>query len=222
MFDGATDMASYGLLAVGTGGCRNIEFSASQVATGGRMRSNADIKIWGSSVEVDGPVSYGGTTNLPAAPNVTHDTTITVADLGFEVDDFAAGLADFSTPFHVHPHDFQTSAAVDEGVHYVVGDVNISGSSVDLTGVTIVATGRINLSGSSIDLSPADPGLPTLVSGSDACNHKAAINISASSLLWDGTIVAVDGMVRVSASTVRGGDVVAAAVRGSASSLELD
>ncbi|MEZ5298048.1 MAG: hypothetical protein R2697_17815 [Ilumatobacteraceae bacterium] len=107
------------------------------------------------------------------------------------------------------------------GVHYVDGDVNVSGNNIDLAGVTIIASGTINVSGSNIDLGTAAAGLPSLVSGSSACN-QAAVNLSGSGIRWDGTIVALSGMVRMSGSAVTGGDIIAAAVRGSASTLTLD
>ncbi|MCB0968501.1 MAG: hypothetical protein KDB37_16840, partial [Ilumatobacter sp.] len=74
---GDVDMASFGIVAIGTGDCANIELSASRIATSGLLRSNGDVKIWGGNVTIDGTVSYRGTTNLPSGINVVHDPATT-------------------------------------------------------------------------------------------------------------------------------------------------
>lgn len=221
VFTGATDMAEYGIIAIGRGACSGIAMSASNITSSGLLRSNGDVNLWGGSVDIDGTVSYAGSTNLRSAANIVHDTAVTVADLGFSVTDFAQGISRSDVDFFAHVGRWNAGGSPERGVHFVAGDVNVSGSDVDLDGVTIIATGSINVSGSNIVMSPAAPGLPTLVSGSWACD-SAAINLSGSNIEWDGTIVALSGMVRMSASNVEGGDVVAAAVRGSASNLILD
>ena len=75
------------------------------------------------------------------------------------------------------------------GVHVVDGDVTISGSRIDLTGVTILATGEIKLSGSGVVGSPAAAHLPLLATTSESCG-KAAIHISTSSSELNGAVLA--------------------------------
>jgi adhesin HecA-like repeat protein len=220
----SVDMGDYGLVSVGTGDCGGIEMSGSKISSTGSIRSNQQLDFHGAKLDLDGTVVYGTTVTIKNIEDyvVSQDTTPFAPVLTFALSDFIPGgsLAGGAT-YHLHPNGLQGVSTLDPGVHYVVGDAQISGNKLEFEGVTIVATGSINLSGSSIALSPAAPGLPTLMSGSNACS-SAAINLSSAKINWDGTIVALDGLVRTSGSKLDGGDIIAAAIRSSGSELNFD
>jgi hypothetical protein len=105
------------------------------------------------------------------------------------------------------------------GVHYVIGDVTISGNAPALTGVTIVATGRIQVSGAS-NISPARPDLPALFAGGGSC-WTSGINLSGSKIEWSGVIAAPNGVVQVNGSKVVGGRIIAGSLQLSGSDITL-
>ena len=97
--------------------------------------------------------------------------------------------------------------------------MQINGASIDLTGVTIVATGRIKVTANTT-LSPADPSLPTLFSAAGSCT-QSGIQLTGNSITWSGVIAAPAGIVKINGSTLRGGTVLGAAVQVSGSNIHI-
>jgi hypothetical protein len=141
--------------------------------------------------------------------------------LPWTITDFAPGGRYSSQPGYVAHADsiVMSKGNLTRGIHYVAGDVTISGSSPILTGVTIVATGRITISGSTT-MSPASPGMPTLLSGGGSCWINA-IQLSGSHVTWTGIIAAPGGGIQISSSQVKGGRVVGGNVQMSGSDVTL-
>jgi hypothetical protein len=141
--------------------------------------------------------------------------------LPWSISDFAPGGVYSVLPHYVaHSDSINISKGnLSPGIHYVAGDVNISGPSPVLTGVTIVATGRITISGSTT-MSPAVVGLPTLLAGGGSC-WVTAIQLSGSNVRWTGTIAAPGGGIQISSSEVHGGRLVGGSVQLSGSNINL-
>lgn len=210
-------MPTYSILALSTGSwCKGLDVSGSTVTVNGNVRSNSSVSMSGSSVKVNGNISYG--TSKKISSKVVHggllyDRTPVAANLPWAVADFAPGgrLAD-QPAYRSYTRSIDVGrSGLAPGVHYVKGNVTISGSAPDLPGVTIVATGRIKISGGS-DLSPASPALPTLLAGT-------SLEISGSSVTWTGLIAAPTSEVKLSGSRITGERLVGAFVRLSGSKI---
>jgi len=217
--------AGYAILATGGTDCGGgLQLSGSSIDVLGSLRANGDIMVQGSSVTVDGIISYGGSPNVSnqvVSDGVERDGSTTVSGLAWNVADFALGLPlGLGVAYHRHDGYWWVGDEVEPGVHYVDGSVQISASNIDLTGVTIVATGSIGVSGSGLRLSPATPGLPALLSGADGC-YQTGINLSASSIQWDGVVAAPNARVQVNGSDLHGGKILAASVQMSGSQIEI-
>ncbi|HZX54882.1 MAG TPA: hypothetical protein VFE86_09370, partial [Ilumatobacteraceae bacterium] len=134
---------------------------------------------------------------------------------------FAPGGRYSTLPGYVaHPDSINlNSDNLSPGVHYVAGDVNISGSAPVLTGVTIVATGRIHISGATA-MTPAAVGLPTLLAGGGSC-WLNAIELNGSHVSWTGVIAAPGGGIQIGSSEVVGGRAVGGNISMSGSSVTL-
>ena len=198
--------------------------SGSKVSIKGDVRTNGNVMISGSSVVVSGAISYGGSNNVGhgvSSGGVVFSAAEVPAGLPWKVSDFAPGGRYSSlSGYFAHSDSINISkGSLTPGVHYVAGDVNISGSSPVLTGVTIVATGRITISGSTT-LTPAAAGLPTLLSGGGSC-WATGIQLSGSHVSWTGIIAAPGGGIQVSSSEVQGARLVGGSVQLSGSNITL-
>jgi hypothetical protein len=182
------------------------------------------VLLSGSSVAVSGKISYGGSANIghgTTSAGVVYSPAAVAAGLPWKISDFAPGGTYSKVAGYVaHADSINISKGnLSPGIHYVAGDVNISGSSPVLAGVTLVATGRITISGST-SLSPASAGLPTLLAGGGSC-WLTAIQLSGSNVSWTGTIAAPGGGIQISSSLVKGGRVVGGNVQLSGSNITL-
>lgn len=204
--------------------CGNgLQLSGSKIDIRGAIRSNGNVMLQGSDVEVDGSVSYAGTKNISnkvQAAHVVQSTDAVASGLPFTVADFAPGGRYSVTPnYAAHSGNWSVNSAA-AGIHYVSGNVTISASSLDLRGVTIVATGTVTISGSDTRLAPASPDLPAVLAGGGSCT-ATAVNISGSKTRWDGVIAAPNGGVQINGSEIRGGTVIGANVQMSGSDLRI-
>jgi hypothetical protein len=216
--------AGYTILATGDGNCGGLQLSGSSIDVLGGLRSNGDVMVQGSNVTVDGIISYGGSSNVSgrvASDGLGRDLSTTVSGLTWTVADFAVtSPLGPGVTYHRHDGDWWVGDSVEPGIHYVDGDVQVSGSNVDLRGVTIVATGTVGVSGPGLELSPAAPDLPAVLSGASGCS-RTGINLSASSVEWSGVLAAPDARVRVNGSDLRGGTILASSVQLSGSRIEI-
>ena len=144
----------YAILATAPAVCGNgLQLSGSQIDISGNVRSNGNINVSGSQIDVHGAISYGGTGHVGTGVNansVTHSPLPVVAVVPWLLADFLPGGRWSSLPgYTAHLGSWTISGGgAAPGIHYVAGDVTISGNAPALTGVTIVATGRIQVSGS--------------------------------------------------------------------------
>jgi hypothetical protein len=173
---------------------------------------------------VHGAISYGGTGhvgNSVNADSVSFEPLPVVAVVPWLVTDFAPGALWSSLPgYTAHTGSWTVSGGgATPGIHYVVGDVTISGNAPALTGVTIVATGRIQVSGAA-KITPARPDLPALFSAGGSC-WNSGINLSGSNIEWSGVIAAPSGVVQVNGSKVVGGRIIAGSLQLSGSDIKL-
>jgi hypothetical protein len=201
-----------------------LQMTGSHVTINGAVRGNGNVLISGSHASVSGTISYGGIGIIDrdaSMAGVVRSTPAVASGLPWQISDFAPGGRYSSMPGYVaHPDSISlTKSNLAPGIHYVAGDVNISGSSPILTGVTIVATGRITISGSTT-MSPASPNMPTLLSGGGSC-WLNAIELSGSHLTWTGIIAAPGGGIQISSSHVEGGRLVGGNVQLSGSHVTL-
>src|SRR4026209_2409401 len=147
--------------------------SGGKISIQGDGQSNGNVRMSGTPVAVSGTISYGGVANIGpkvSSAGVVRSTTQVPAGLPWSISDFAPG-GRFSTAsgYDAHSDSIVVGAGgLSPGIHYVAGDVTIGQSAPNLTGVSIVATGRISINGS-ITLSPAGASLPTLLSGGGSC-----------------------------------------------------
>jgi hypothetical protein len=179
--------------------------------------------VQGSSITVNGPISYATTKNVGGSVvsvSVVQELT-PVASVVWTLLDFApGGVVSTRAGYVAHIGDWALSGGgATPGIHFVAGNVVISDSAPDLVGVTIIATGTVNISGGSV-LSPAAPDLPTVLAFGGTCK-KAAINLSGSSVTWSGLLAAPNGIAQVNASTLRGGSVAAVAIQMSGSDIQI-
>jgi hypothetical protein len=198
--------------------------SGSKISIKGNVRSNGNVLMSGSSVAVSGTISYGGVATIGhgvSSAGVVRNTTQVAAGLPWSISDFAPG-GRYSTAAGYVAHNDSLVISVGglkPGIHYVAGDVIIAQSAPNLTGVTIVATGRITISGNAT-MSPAGPSLPTLLSGGGSC-WLNAIQISGSSVTWTGIIAAPGGGIQISSSAITGGRIVGGNVQLAGSNINL-
>ena len=215
----------YAILATAPAVCGNgLQLSGSQIDISGNIRSNGNINISGSQIEVHGAISYGGSGHVGtgvSADSVTHSPLPVVAVVPWLLADFLPGARWSSLPgYTAHLGSWTISGGgATPGIHYVAGDVTISGNAPALTGVTIVATGRIQVSGAA-KISPARSDMPALFSAGGSC-WNSGINLSGSKIEWSGVIAAPNGLVQVSSSKVDGGRIIGGAVQMSGSDIEL-
>lgn len=196
--------------------------SGSKVSIKGDVRGNGNVQMTGSSIAVSGKISFGGFSNIGhgvSTAGVVYSTPPVPSGLPWTISDFApGGKHSKGSGYFAHSDSLSLSkGSLTPGIHYVAGDVVISGSSPALTGVTIVATGRITITGST-SMSPAAAGLPTLLAGGGSC-WVTAIQLSGSHVSWTGTIAAPGGGIQVSGSHVVGGRLVGGNVQMSGSDI---
>ena len=215
----------YAILAAAPAVCGNgLQLSGSQIDISGNVRTNGNINISGSQIDVHGAISYGGSGHVGTGVNatsVTHSPLPVVAVVPWVLADFLPGARWSSLPgYTAHLSSWTISGGgATPGIHYVAGDVTISGNAPALTGVTIVATGRIQVSGSA-KISPARPDMPALFSTGGSC-WNSGIGLSGSKIEWTGVIAAPNGLVQVSSSKVDGGRIIGGSVQISGSDIEL-
>jgi hypothetical protein len=215
----------YAILATAPAVCGNgLQLSGSQIDISGNVRSNGNINISGSQIAVHGAISYGGSGHVGtgvSADSVTHSPLPVVPVVPWLLADFLPGGRWSTMPgYTVHLASWTVSGGgAAPGIHYVAGDVTISGNAPALTGVTIVATGRIQVSGSA-KISPARADMPALFSTGGSC-WNSGINLSGSKIEWSGVIAAPNGVVQVSSSKVDGGPIIGGTVQISGSDIEL-
>jgi hypothetical protein len=215
----------YAILATAPALCGNgLQLSGSQIDISGNVRSDGNISVSGSQIVVHGAISYGGTGHVGhgvSADSVTHSPLPVVAVVPWLLADFLPGGRWSSLPgYTAHLGSWTVSGGgAAPGIHYVAGDVTISGNAPALTGVTIVATGRIQVSGSA-KISPARSDMPALFSAGGSC-WSSGINLSGSKIEWSGVIAAPNGVVQVSSSKVDGGRIIGGSVQISGSDIEL-
>ena len=215
----------YAILATAPAACGNgLQLSGSQIDISGNVRTNGNINISGSQIAVHGAISYGGSGHVGtgvSADSVSHSPQPVVAVVPWLLADFLPGARWSSLPgYTAHLSSWTISGGgATPGIHYVAGDVTISGNAPALTGVTIVATGRIQVSGAA-KISPARPDMPALFSAGGSC-WNSGINLSGSKIEWSGVIAAPNGLVQVSSSKVDGGRIIGGSVQMSGSDIEL-
>jgi hypothetical protein len=198
--------------------------SGSHIAIAGNVRSNGNVAFSGSDVSIAGAISYGGSSNIAqkvASSGVAFSAAPVATGLPWTISDFAPGGRYSTLPGYVAHADSLTVKKGDlsPGVHYVAGDVSISASAPELTGVTIVATGRIVISGATA-MTPARVGLPTLLAGGGSC-WLNAIELNGSHLSWTGVIAAPGGGIQIGSSEVVGGRAVGGTITMSGSNVTL-
>lgn len=185
--------------------------SGSKINVKGNMRSNGNVMLSGSTISVSGTISYGGSANIgwgTSSAGVVRSSAPVASGLPWSISDFAPG-GKYSTMAGYVAHNDSLVISVGglkPGVHYIAGDVIIGMSAPDLSGVTIVATGRIIISGRTT-MSPAAANLPTLLAGGGSC-WLNAIQISGSSVTWTGVIAAPGGGIQISSAAITGGRIV--------------
>jgi hypothetical protein len=215
----------YAILATAPAVCGNgVQLSGSEIDISGNVRSNGNINISGSQIAVHGAISYGGSGHVGhgvIADSVTHSPLPVAAVVPWLLADFLPGGRWSSLPgYTAHLGSWTVSGGgAAPGIHYVAGDVTISGDAPALTGVTIVATGRIQVSGSA-KISPARADMPALFSAGGSC-WNSGIGLSGSKIEWSGVIAAPNGVVQVSSSKVDGGRIIGGSVQISGSDIEL-
>ena len=213
------------MLSIGAPSCGNgLQLSGSNISINGAIRSNGDAALHGSSVKVSGAISYGGKQNIGS--NVTSggsqfSTDVVGSGLAWTVSDFATGGKYSAIKGYASHIGYWTvgSSGATPGVHYVIGDVMISGNAPDLIGVTIVATGTVTISGGSV-LTPARSDLPTVLADGGSCRNSA-IRLSGSSITWSGVLVAPNGAIAVNGSSIRGDSIVGANIQLSGANIQI-
>lgn len=215
----------FGLFSTEGGSCGNgLQLSGSNIVINGGIRSNGNVMVQGSTVNVSGKISYGGTKDIGS--NVTSGGVVYSAPrieptYAWKVSDFAPG-AKYSTVTGYVSHNGQWTigaTGATRGLHYVKGDVVISGSAPDLVGVTIVATGSVTISGGSV-ITPTRTDLPTILAGGGSW-WNSAINLSGNSISWTGVLAAPNGVVAINGSKLRGGSILAGNIQMSGSDIQI-
>lgn len=173
----------------------------------GSLHSNGSVQINANSGHIAGPTTYvssaSGWPQSQFAGGLTQAEPL-VFEAPWDISDYAPGSpkAELAADayFH-HPHGLNTAvSSVAPGLHFVEGNVNLypSGSgTVDLDGVTIVATGSIQISANNVSLSPWDPDGVALFANSNntpSCSAQA-VQLSTTSLTFTGVIFAPYGKV---------------------------
>jgi hypothetical protein len=214
----------YAVLATGTADvCQGIEMSGSTLSVAGDLRSNGTVGLYVAALSMTGTLSYGSAV-LPGSrigSTAVHEPAPIGSDLPAELEELLAGNVPPGIDVHRHSRHVMLGSNPVKGIHLVEGDVTVSGSRIDLDGVTIVATGVISVSGAKMVASPAAPGLPSLATTSDSCG-RAAIHLSGSSSLSFGPVIAPNGLIRLSGDDITArGPIIAAAVRLAGSSIAL-
>jgi hypothetical protein len=198
--------------------------SGSKITVKGNVRSNGNVMLAGSTISVSGTISYGGSASIgwgTSSAGVVHSSAPVASGLPWSISDFAPGGKYSTTAGYVAHNDSLVISlgGLKPGVHYIAGDVIIGMSAPNLTGVTIVATGRIIISGSTT-MSPAAASLPTLLAGGGSC-WLNAIQISGSSVSWTGVIAAPGGGIQISSAAITGGRIVGGNVQLAGSNIKL-
>ncbi|MFZ2653766.1 MAG: Ig-like domain-containing protein, partial [Victivallales bacterium] len=131
-----------------------LKISGSKKAFDGRVHSNASIKISGSDNDISGRTTAVGSIDISGSGNDVPDKQANASTQPMPVYDFDSYVAraafTHNGDWHVNKND-----PIAAGIHYVNGNVKISGSNV-AGNVTIIATGYIRVSGSGADFANAD------------------------------------------------------------------
>lgn len=202
---------THAVFVLGSTDCASeLVVSASSVHLRGDVRSNRDVRIEGSSVVVDGTVSFGGSADLGArarTSGVIQEPGVEVPTFGWAIDELRPGgrWADrFTDDLHLHDGDLVLegqAASLAPGVHVVDGDVNIRTNQTRLDRVTIVATGTISIESSAVELTSFAAELPALFAVGGSCGVDA-VSVAASAMKIAGTVIAPSGTVRLAAPLV--------------------
>lgn len=184
-------------MAVGTGMC-GVSIDLNNFSIEGGLHTNGWVSINANNGEVSGPATAAGYVNLN---NTSFNGSFSAASpisapLLWHPGEWAPGSAraqELDKNWHYWPEGMtitKKNQKIEKGVHYVVGDVNISlGQNLKVQGTTIVATGRINIDvNGPVELAPF-PGQPfTLFAysyGESSCDTPG-IDVNANSAKLEG------------------------------------
>ena len=173
--------------------CGQLKISGSGKIFSGRVHSNASIKISGTNNDISGRTSAVGRIDIGGTGHELPDRHAGAPAQTMPAFDFDSYVA--KAAFR-HNGDWNISKndPLPAGIHYVNGNVKISGSNVR-GGVTIIATGHIKVSGSGANFSNADPVNRILL-----FSKCGDIEISGNNACLMGIIYAPKGECRISSS----------------------
>lgn len=181
-----------------------LSISGSSSMISGAVRSNADLHLSGSNLQLSGPVIYttrfedGGDANSypPSAQLVAALPPVSYAISAYRPGG-AAAVAAGSTYHEIRGNLDIAEPQVLNGLYYVTGDAKLNASA--LSGkVTIVAEGAIDLSGSLHNLSPFADGL--LLFSNKSAPGAAVLKLAGSDGTLHGVIYGPGGMLELSGS----------------------
>jgi hypothetical protein len=208
-----------------------LDISGDDVSIVGKVHTNEDIKVTGSSPSISGEITYvpPGTANLSGS--LTASTTQTQSyplDPNLIVE-YRPGGARTTASYHQVPAgarnaDFiaagygagnQTSIQLTTGgIYYSPGGIELKGVTLAPgVAITLVAEGHIEViaDGDITGFDPIDPANPNSTKMTafswnvepTTCSPgpASAVTVSASSMTWTGLIFAPNGLVRFSASS---------------------
>ncbi|MFQ5859702.1 MAG: pilus assembly protein TadG-related protein [Anaerolineae bacterium] len=189
-------------------GSRSVEFTGGSFAVYGNVHSNGRIKMTGGSVFVDGTVSYVCSAQTGGGSQVFTGGLVQVSEpidwpVYFEYSNF--GPCTFQSDGNIHiktstpeywMNDDPSTGILKTGLYCAEGNIQLSGTSFS-GHVTFVAHGNIHFSSSSLDFQPY---VNNVVAFSDH-GSGSAIQVSASSLTWEGLLMATQGEIDMSGST---------------------
>jgi hypothetical protein len=209
---GSGAMLQYAIFGNNTSRTNTVVMSGSGHRVNGDVHSNNQIRITGSGNCVSGTVTYAGDISvvgsgnyfIPSPPiNPSLSSTVLDFPLTWDLKDFApVGAIAEATPeglYTVHDDRWQVSGAgtvIPPGLHYCEDDVNISGSGITGTNVTIVSLKKIDVSGSGITFTPYVPGL-TFYSAKESTTSVISISGSGNT---GGTAYAPGGKIALTGS----------------------
>lgn len=201
--------SGYALWANGQGRDETLDISGSSLTINGRVRSNADLRISGSSSQISSAVEYV-TTFEDSGDSNRYPTPTRVAaalpPLSYSLATYATGgaaatAAQAAGRYRLISGDFEVSEPTTlDGLYYVTGDAKLSAS--DIRGsFTIVAAGTIDVSGSNLRATPYVSGL-LLFAGKREVG-AAVIKLAGSDSELRGAIYGPGGTVELSGSNNR-------------------
>ncbi len=170
-----------------------LDISGSDKLMSGRVHSNADIKVVGGNNDVTQKMSAAGTISIQGN---NHDIPIReegAAQQLMPVYSFAdyQAAADYT---HSGTWQIKKKDDVPDGIHYVDGDVKITGHDISAN-VTIIATGSIQISGKNCRLTSADDGDHMLL-----FSQSGDLDIQGNDAALKGILYAPSGECKISSS----------------------